>query len=413
MRSPHSPRASGRRLFPENPIATRLVALLRSSGWRVDQAPDSKAPFGPDLVLKRDSLRYVVELQVAREARHALIEGLFASALLQAQAFAREMNARPLAIVAAPRISQRMGTELATYANRFAGGAAWGYMDDEGAIKLHGEGLEGIETKRGAHRASGTENLAQRRADPLSDLGQWMVKVLLAPRLDPKHLAAPRADILSASDLARMGGVSLPTAARQLMELRRLGYLEQDRRSLRLVRIGDLLRDWRAASAARATEVKTRWLVPQRDLVAQLRLALAWRPSRSQVERQRPSGQTAARGAESPRACLALFAASERLGFGFVRGAPQHIYLEDLSSESLEKLGLIPAENGERTDVIVRKPRYPESVFRAAVESDDCAVADLLQCWLDVYRHPARGDELAQQIWRRVIEPRLLAQHPS
>ena len=53
-------------------------------------------------------------------------------------------------------------------------------------------------------------------------------------------------------------------------------------------------------------------------------------------------------------------------------------------------------------DVILRKPRYPESVFRGCVLREGVAVADALQCALDVVHPPARGSEQAQEILDRL-----------
>jgi hypothetical protein len=110
---------------------------------------------------------------------------------------------------------------------------------------------------------------------------------------------------------------------------------------------------------------------------------------------------------EGPRACLGLFAASEKLGFRFPHGAPLHLHLEDISSRVLEQLGLAVAGGSEKVDVIVRRPRYPEAVFRACVVPDGVPAADIIQCWLDISDHPARGREHAEQIWRRVLAPSL------
>jgi hypothetical protein len=49
--------------------------------------------------------------------------------------------------------------------------------------------------------------------------------------------------------------------------------------------------------------------------------------------------------------------------------------------------------------------RWPESLFRGAVRPDGVPVADVIQCWLDVSSHPARGAEQAAFIWKRVLGP--------
>jgi hypothetical protein len=68
-----------------------------------------------------------------------------------------------------------------------------------------------------------------------------------------------------------------------------------------------------------------------------------------------------------PGCCLGLFAAADALGFGFVRGTPAHIYLESLTLDSLNRLGLAIEKSDRVADVIVRIPSQPEAIFRAAV----------------------------------------------
>ena len=107
----------------------------------------------------------------------------------------------------------------------------------------------------------------------------------------------------------------------------------------------------------------------------------------------------------APRACLGLFAAAESLGFGFVHGVPPYFYLESLDREVLSRMGLSPEGAEQRPDVYVRIPAFRESVFRAAVVRDGVPVADILQVWLDVSSHPARGEAQAEEIRHRVLAP--------
>jgi hypothetical protein len=53
--------------------------------------------------------------------------------------------------------------------------------------------------------------------------------------------------------------------------------------------------------------------------------------------------------------------------------------------------------------VYVRIPENPEAVFRAAVERDGVPVSDILQVWLDVSNHPARGKAQADEIRKKVL----------
>lgn len=70
---------------------------------------------------------------------------------------------------------------------------------------------------------------------------------------------------------------------------------------------------------------------------------------------------------------------------------------------ALEAIGLVKANLNDAEQVVVRIPRWPRAVFRAAVDRDGILVSDVLQVWLDVSEHSARGAEQADEIWRRVL----------
>jgi hypothetical protein len=93
------------------------------------------------------------------------------------------------------------------------------------------------------------------------------------------------------------------------------------------------------------------------------------------------------------------------LGLGIVQGVNQHLYLERLSQDVLERLGLSANGAEERSDIFVRVPGNRESVFRGAVQINGVPASDILQIWLDVAEHPARGREQANIIYRRILAP--------
>jgi len=104
-----------------------------------------------------------------------------------------------------------------------------------------------------------------------------------------------------------------------------------------------------------------------------------------------------------PRFCVGLFAAAEELGFKFVHGVQPHLYIERIDREALRGLGLSLEPAGHEADVFVRVPKYPEAVFRAAVERDGVPTSDIVQIWLDVSNHPARGKDQADLLRKRVF----------
>ena len=108
-----------------------------------------------------------------------------------------------------------------------------------------------------------------------------------------------------------------------------------------------------------------------------------------------------------PRICLGLFAAAEALGVGFVHGISPHLYLERPDAEALRQLGLSLEDVNRNPDVQLLIPENEESTFRPVVRRTDVPVSDIVQVWLDVANHPARGKEQAEQIWNKVLGPAL------
>ena len=371
----------------------QLRALLEASGWHI-QAPQDRGDLGFDLIAEKGARRYALQLKAAREPRRAVLEGLLASAILRARAAASAMNAKPLAVVYAPSISDALQRELEEFVRRFGEGTAWGAMDGSGLAVLYAPGMEDVRRERRAVRKS---RAMSQRPDFLSDLGQWMLKVLLSHQLPPDlrmHAPADRAridrPIANAMALARMSAVSVASASRFVACLKEERFAV-DGAVIGLIRERELLERWRSVLQRRPLELRTRWLFSRRDPRAQLEHLL-------REHDQRPG----------ERACLGLFAACDRLGFRFVSGVAPHAYLEDISPEYLQRIGLRIAEPGESADVLVRRPRFPEAVFRGATIRDGIPVSDVLQCWLDVADHPARGEEMAAHLHARVIAPNLL-----
>lgn len=333
---------------------------------------------------------------MARDARRDELAARLADAYLRARAASHRLRARPFAVIGAPNISDRMADSLRDYAREYLDGSAWGLLDGNGRLELHGIPSPPVES-RGAPSALSPPR-APEQVDLFSDLNQWMLKVLLAPRLASALLSAPRPAPRDARRLARLASVSEPHAARLVRHLRREGFLHESG-ALDLVRVDELLALWAARFKAPVHDLPARWLLPRGEAAAQLRDSLA-RHART------PSKEAGA----SPgiRACLGLFAAADALGLGLVSGVAPHLYLEHASAESLEPLGLAIAAPGEPVDVWVRVPRYPESCFRGAVLVDGVPASDVLQCWLDAGGHPARGVEQADFIHDRVLRPSLL-----
>jgi len=388
LSNPNSPGAHSGREFED------LVAnLFRQHGWRVKKEP-MPADKSADIVIARGNQRYIIECKVASEGRPDRLVPLLSQAILQARAYAQAFPepAAPLAVVGAPAISPSAAKSLVSFLSQFAPDVAVGILDREGFRHFVGPGLEKLNAAppRRAHR----QKLPPPESAYLfSDLSQWMLKVLLAPLLPEDLLRAPRREYRNASELAAAAEVSVMSAFRFVRQLRQEGFLDRNDEPLRLVRREELLRRWQAAHLRGAPELPLRWIIPRKSERPVLAALYAYN-AESDVKRE-----------PAPRACIGLFAAAESLGFGFVHGVPPYFYLESLDREVLSRMGLSPEGAEQRPDVYVRIPAFRESVFRAAVVRNGVPVADILQVWLDVSSHPARGEAQAEEIRHRVLAP--------
>lgn len=356
-----------------------LSHLLSAAGWRVrrhDQEPDGRSP---DMMIRKGDVSYAVEIKAAAEGRGDRLIPLWSQAFLQASHFARDAHPA-LAVVAAPRISPRVADQVLSFAARFAPDAAAGVLDFEGLRVFRGPMLEDLNSLESASHPI-KSHLQNELPDLFSDLNQWMLKVLLAPELPEGLLAAPRGHYHNASQLARAAHVSVMSAFRLLQQLQREGFMHESDRYLRLVRREELFHRWRAASARRVSDAPMRFLL-QGDPALDLRQIL--------------------RGG---RACLALYAAADALGLGFVKGIPPHVYVQRHSAMRAGAWKIIrPGLPGEAPNLILRQVPAPQSVFRAVVSQNDLPISDIIQVWLDVSSHPSRGQEQADFIRRRVLD---------
>ncbi len=365
-------------------LERHLGAALKAAGWSLLPG-DTPVEFWT----AKGARRYRILFRQAPDARRSAIQALLADAVLRGRAGSRGLF---VAVVGAPAISAAMARSIEQYLAEVAPDQPFGYVDERGLVRFHGLGLEAArgEPSRGAPLRAAQD----RPRDVFSDLNQWLLKVLAGRKLPAEMISIPREPVLSAAELAARGRVSAPAAWRLYRALKDSGHLD-DAGNLSLVR--DLMARWRAAAERPQQRVGAKWILPGRAPLDRLRSALA----------------DLRKEAEQPSACLGLFAACDALGVGHVRGAPVHLYVRHVEPELLERLGVAIAPNGQRPDLLLRVARWPESLFRAAVDVDAVPVADVIQCWLDVSGEPVRGAEQAAFIWRRVLGPAIANGEPE
>jgi len=369
-----------------------LVGAFRKAGLRVKR-PVSAVDDAADLVFEKDDTKYLVQLKVSSEGRSDRLIPLLSQAILQARSYSRQSGgAIPVAVVAARHIPASVAGQIQEFAKRYAPEVGVGVIDAEGLRSFIGFGLEAFDAK--PSRGKGSEvALAPRLPDLFSDLNQWMLKVLIGQRLPEMLIAVPRDPVRNASQLATVADVSIMSASRFVNQLSDRRFLHRRDDLLQIVRVEELLDLWISANRDAADEIPARWIIKKGpdQLKSALRDYAAPHPSRSVI-------------GKVPRCCLALFAAANELGYGFVHGAPAHIYLERLTLDALGRLNLAVDRSGRSPDVYIRRPANREAVFRAQVTRDGIPISDILQVWLDASTHPARGKEQAREIQRRVLK---------
>jgi Restriction endonuclease len=388
----------------EDEFESLVVDLFRRAGWRVREQHPSDG--NPDIIVDSGDKKFIVELKRSAEGRRDRLVPLLSQAILQAQAAARHFSesAVPVAVVASRHIPESVAKQIKEFAMSHAPNVGIGVIDSEGFRAFYGYGLEKFSSERLAPSQLGLPANSESSANLFSDVNQWMMKILLGANIPESLLSVPRNDYRSGRQLAQAARVSVMSASRFRRQLSSQGFLDERKDSLRLVRIEELMRRWQAANLRSVREIPVRWIIPGgKD---QLLSAVHSYSSRLDVKPSRSRRAQAGRLAQpSPRICIGLFAAADLLGFKFVHGVAPHIYLERLDVDAVKQLGL-SVENAEgRPDAYIRIPENKEAVFRPVVRHEGVPVADIVQVWLDVSNHPARGKEQAEQIWKRVLAP--------
>jgi hypothetical protein len=397
--------------YPNPPVDSEaqlgqiVASLFREEGWKVVEEPREKN-VAPDFLVSKNGKKFVLELKRASEGRKDRVIPLLSQAALEAVHYSRVMpdHPVPLAIVGANRIPNSIAEDAKQFMRERVPEVAVGVVDLEGLRLFAGHGLESLSSSRRPQSELRTPNVRVRSPQLFSDLNQWMLKVLLAPRIPEGYLSAPRGRYQGALQLAEAAGVSVMSAFRFIKEFSKEGFLEPGRGVLRLVRLRELMNRWVAASQRRIMEIPVRWVLHRGEKAL-------WNAVRSyQSDEAIASADQLA--SPRPRLCLGLFEAAEALGIGFVHGVKPYLYLERLNAEVVKDLGLSGNAEEAEADLYVRIPGNRESAFRGVVRKDGVPVSDILQVWLDVSQHPSRGKEQADLIWRRILSPALESSEP-
>lgn len=365
--------------------AEALIAdLFVARGWNIDRLPECGTR-QPDLIVRKGEQCFVVEVKALAEGRADRVIPVLSQAILQAQRYAlRKGDALPLAVVSVEHASESLVRQFGSFAEEYVPNIAVGLVSGSGLRYFRGAGLEELNAEPNEPRWTGKNLPTHQPTNLFSDLNQWMLKVMLAPEIPEHLLQAPRKKYQSGAELAETARVSAMSTSRFLQQLRNEGYLDDSSRYLALVRRQELFRRWRSAVMRSPAELPMRFFL------------------RGAMQKQL-HGILASNQDES---CLALFGAAEALGLGHVSGVLPYIYVPKLPRpDDKNWSSMAHASPAEMPDLIVRQALSPKSIFRGAVRQDGLIVSDVIQVWLDVANHPSRGEEQANLIYQKILDP--------
>lgn len=330
--------------------------------------------------------QYRLVLNTVPVARGPELERALADAALRAQQAARNSDEKeiPLPVVAARSLSANMVERLHQYAAIHLGDSPWGAFDLTGVWHFvnvpRSRTLQMDPVRLSVKVIDPTIRLTPPPShDPFSDLGQWLSKVILAQNLDEKLISAPRGPLRNQAALASAANVSLPTVSRWAKALRSMGFLASSNNGLGIVRWQEFLERW--ASAIHGRAYLDFWVRP-----------ILGTPNRQNLIRQVFEAE--------PNAILLGTEACHQLGMGVVHGAPLQIGLPAASPQDLERVGLQPSSSSESNALMVRVPKFPQSLRRGVVRKQQTSTADIIQCAVDAFLDPARGKEQFEAILR-------------
>ncbi|EOH6072771.1 RpiR family transcriptional regulator [Burkholderia cenocepacia] len=345
--------------------------------WQIAASNSDRA--GELVIVDGRGSTYLATAKTIAEGRPDRVVALFAQALLEARSSARRNQGRPAVLIWVKTASPSLVKRIQDFHDQHGDGEAFGLISDDGVQFLDFPGVSREVTVPGRQTSRRSTFAATSSRLVFSDRAQWMLKLLLAPEIPVTLLTAQREHYRTATDLARAAGVSTMTASRFVNALTQKGFLDRSSPYMKLVMRRKLAELWKAVYKNQSDPVPAKFLVPG--------------PSRLLTDKLLQRHQ---------QSLLGLFAAADALALGHVHGIPPYVYVEDMVEASGWK-ELRSARAGEKPDILLQQIRFPQSIRNGAVRRDGVQVTDILQVWLDVSAHPARGAEQAAELEHGVL----------
>lgn len=340
---------------------------------------------GHRLLLERDGRTFAAVVHFGNGRIDRLVPRL-ALSILEAQNYAKDiaLEAEPMAVVLLDTLSRPVVETTNEVVDQLAPECSVTIIGLDGSVSIDVPGYDfnKISDEKGRRATTSSHSTV----NLFSDANQWMLKMLFAELLPEDLINAPRIRYLSGRQLGDVAGVSHVSSNKFLALLKKEGFLDTSADHLRLMNHKQLLLRWREAANNSKHEVPARFMFPAAAASAMDKLLMKLQGD----------------------VCLGLFAAADMLKIGHVSGVTPYLYVPKLMQVALGSgawSGVVPTLVGERTDLYIRQAPFPTSIFKAMVVRDNRACTDVIQTWLDVSYHPARGQEQANLIYDQFLRP--------
>jgi hypothetical protein len=286
-----------------------------------------------------------------------------------------------LTCVVLPRLGKRIVAEAEAFMARYGKERGWALVDRDGDARV-------VIPQFGVEATLRQERVAAREprlaSTPFSDLGLWMLKILLLRDAPAELWQGPRERPAHPTALARLAGVSVVLAHRFVTTLESQDFLRKRRDGLHVVRRDALLtalRQHEEGEFCRPVLVRRLGGLPlDVDDIAS-------------ADRH---GDLVVGG----------FEACRRLGVLHVLGELRvEIHALAQVEAVLERSGLERCE-AQAAGVWLIPSRHPQSIRRGMLDREGVQVVDGLQAALDVLHHPGRGQEQSDYLFERLFPRR-------
>lgn len=361
------------------------------SGWLAQQGLKSKGepsgygPLRPDLVVSDLSGPIVVECKVAHAYRSKVFPSLVGDAILRA----RHVDPQPNLLLAflLQKLNQKAISDVKHYAEEFYPNLNWILLDENGDGVADISGARSELSLEPYRRADGAQiGPSSGRGRLFSPSNRRLLKMLLLPGIDPRYWGGPKERPDAVVKLAKACGLSQPKASSFVNRFEEAGYIRRLGGVLKVVRHEELLDDWYFALKHEQGDLR-----PVRSMYGELLEKIISRVKARYGQWNRPDVIVG-----SHYACHI-----HGIGRSSVKSAM--LYVGSAGISAMKELDLVADESGSPAVWLVS--RDFDAVRQGVVIADGLPVCDILQCYLDVRRSRARGQEQADYIAKNILLP--------